>query len=688
MDVSTIGKIPDEQEPEPFSDSGSEYIPSDQSASESAGDYDTENDVISEETSCKTTKPSSRHSEYDITSSTDKSKPKTKNGSRQLSSTEQVTSTSSGFSNKKITINYSAKKNNKRFRNKYHACYFCHKLIQNVARHFEVKHSGELEIIEISSFPKKSLKRRKAYGELIKAGDFYHNCEVLSSRTGELILVRRPTEAELLGVTYSDYGPCPKCLGFLLKRHLWHHVKYTCGKASNEHDDKDSKKSKFVITESSSLMNGVLQTDFPENFLTNIVDKLRSDEIGTVIRNDTLILRFGAFLYEKYGDTQLELIRQNMRQLSRLLLELNKLSPTIKSISDSLNPEKFDLVIEATKKLTLRSEGAIVSRPTFEIPSLALKIGYALKKCIGIERGQALRHSNIRRDKSLKSFEKLLLLEWNVRISSNALASLHSKKLNNTELLPITSDLLILSKFLEKEIKSTREELEQNCSTSLWTTLASLTLTRIVLFNKRRSGEAARMTVQQYSSRPEWNASGTETVKKALSPFEQELAKTLVLVNIVGKRGRHVPVILTGEMIEAIDLLIKLRTKVDIVPENPFLFALGGNSLRHIRGHDALKKWCTEANLQSPELITGTKIRKYIATVCQVFNLTENQTDWLARHLGHDIRVHREFYRLHDNAVELAKVSRLLIAVDQGQAEKFAGKTLDEINVAGVLLIN
>lgn len=74
--------------------------------------------------------------------------------------------------------------------------------------------------------------------------------------------------------------------------------------------------------------------------------------------------------------------------------------------------------------------------------------------------------------------------------------------------------------------------------------------------------------------------------------------------------------------------------------------------------------------------------------MCQVFNLTENQTDWLARHLGHDIRVHKDFYRLHDNAVELAKVSRLLIAVDRGQAEKFAGKALEDINIAGVFVIN
>lgn len=63
--------------------------------------------------------------------------------------------------------------------------------------------------------------------------------------------------------------------------------------------------------------------------------------------------------------------------------------------------------------------------------------------------------------------------------------------------------------------------------------------------------------------------------------------------------------------------------------------------------------------LQSPENINGTKLQKFAATVTQVINVTENETYWLARHLGHDIRVHRDFYRLHESAVELTKISTL-----------------------------
>lgn len=44
---------------------------------------------------------------------------------------------------------------------------------------------------------------------------------------------------------------------------------------------------------------------------------------------------------------------------------------------------------------------------------------------------------------------------------------------------------------------------------------------------------------------------------------------------------------------------------------------------------------------------------------------------------------HREFYRLHESAVELTKVTRLLIAVDKEEVNKFTGKKLGEINLEG-----
>lgn len=67
----------------------------------------------------------------------------------------------------------------------------------------------------------------------------------------------------------------------------------------------------------------------------------------------------------------------------------------------------------------------------------------------------------------------------------------------------------------------------------------------------------------------------------------------------------------------------------------------------------------------------------------QVFNLSESELGELARHMGHELSVHRRFYRLQDDVIELAKVSRLLLSVEEGKAAQFAGKSLDDINLEG-----
>lgn len=55
--------------------------------------------------------------------------------------------------------------------------------------------------------------------------------------------------------------------------------------------------------------------------------------------------------------------------------------------------------------------------------------------------------------------------------------------------------------------------------------------------------------------------------------------------------------------------------------------------------------------------------------------------DQLATFLGHDIRVHREFYQLPESTLQLAKVSKLLIAMEKGKLSDLQGKGLDDITI-------
>lgn len=64
-----------------------------------------------------------------------------------------------------------------------------------------------------------------------------------------------------------------------------------------------------------------------------------------------------------------------------------------------------------------------------------------------------------------------------------------------------------------------------------------------------------------------------------------------------------------------------------------------------------------------------------------MLNLRDTEMDQLADFLGHDIRVHRKFYRLPEGTLQLAKISKVLMALEQGRVSEFKGKNLDEINL-------
>lgn len=79
--------------------------------------------------------------------------------------------------------------------------------------------------------------------------------------------------------------------------------------------------------------------------------------------------------------------------------------------------------------------------------------------------------------------------------------------------------------------------------------------------------------------------------------------------------------------------------------------------------------------------MTSTRLRKHAATLSTVLNMTDTQMDQLANFLGHDIRIHRQFYRLPEKTLQLAKISKVLMALEKGKLAEFHSKNLDEIDI-------
>ena len=418
---------------------------------------------------------------------------------------------------------------------------------------------------------------------------------------------------------------------------------------------------------------------------TEVKEKLFSrmlpDELLLVARNDYIIVKYAEKLLEplKQDRHKLRTVKQKVRQVCRFLVQARSESPDISDLASCLHPRMFNVIVSATRKLC----GYQANENSFVNPSLAKHLGTALKFCSVILRNKALIEDNEEMKKNAENFFLLCESDWKIYVSSAAISTLSKRKWNAPLVLPFTEDIKTLSKHLESERSEHVQKLKDSQTPSAWHwySLAKAVLASVILFNRKRSGEASRMTVDQFNS-AKLNTTPNDAVLDSLSAVEKQLLKNFLRVEIPGKRGRVVPVLLTNDMVEEMNLLCSIRNAVRVNEANPYVFPRPFyNSEDHIAGHDCLRNAAEACHISNPGSITSTKLRKHIATVSQILNLKENELDQLCQFMGHDVRIHREFYRLPDSTVQLAKVSRLLVAIEQGRVSDFAGKSLEEIDV-------
>lgn len=528
----------------------------------------------------------------------------------------------------------------------------------------------------------KGLKRLKCLG------NFVHNVESLRENKNDIVVVKRPSKVR----NVNEYLPCIHCYGFYVVDELWKHTKQ-CDLQTVEKDvdvscviDQSQKvlNDSNIVQQSKFLLDSACVPDASTSSMSDqmrvLVNAMHEDELVRVVSKDKLLLLFGETLLNKYGPTKKNDIAQRLRQLARLLLKCrDNLSDDTLSYFDVLCGKMFDACIEGTFNLcgmNITNDG----RREFQTPSLALRLGHLLKKLGAAKQGFCLRNDDLDGLKEAESFGKLLQSEWTDTVATNAHNTLKRRKDQSVQLLPITEDLRSLRTYQMKEMRQCIDSLQDSPDYSTWRKLAQLTMTRMTIFNKRRGGEVSKMLLETYKTRPDWKSLTNEEVMRSLQPMERTLLKRLDLVQIPGKKSRKVPMLITDDVKEGIDMLNLNRDAVGIPSTNPFCFASKSSS-GHLDNWQAMNLISQEASVKHPELITSTKLRKYNATVSQLFDLNQGELEWLSNHMGHDLNIHKDFYRLHDSTIEMAKVSRLLMAVDSGKAAEFVGKKLTDINL-------
>ena len=244
------------------------------------------------------------------------------------------------------------------------------------------------------------------------------------------------------------------------------------------------------------------------------------------------------------------------------------------------------------------------------------------------------------------------------------------KQNESTHLVIPTSDMMRFREKIGAKISDLLAKTTHN-----YAEMKQIVIADLVSFNKKRDREVSGVTRKDMilqRSLALQRAQTTDYELFKLTEVEMMFAKYYTLLRLPGKGGKFVPV--SPKTLEVIDIMInddKLKS------DNYFFQTEGGEQF--YRSIDVLRKYAEEFKLQDKKVFRSTKLRKYLATAAQFLDLPQNQRVWVADFLGHDLNVHDKYCRMHTDAVNLAKMTKLLYIADKGKVKDAYLENLDTL---------
>ena len=482
-------------------------------------------------------------------------------------------------------------------------CLFCEKSVFHMSRHLDRKHSEEPLVaaaLATSVKPDKALALRK----IQFSGIYKHNVGVLQKNTGVLIVGRAPATTR----EASDYLPCEFCLQFFIRRELFRHCE---GCDFRNPDTLGS-----GVSAGRALLYGSVSDGSDTAVMQTVFSRMRDDKLTAIAKSDRTIKQLGTMLLRKLGARRALDISAKMRELARLLVIVRQNDDDTNASLDSvMTSQGFDRVLSAIDVVGQPTTSAC-GRRIFQKPGIVIKLGASLVKCAQLKRGQGLRDGDSVAVNEAEDFLALHKYEYTDNMSSAAHASYRIKG-NTLSDYPEESDLQLLREYQKKKMTDLVDDVKQHPDEFIWRELAEVTMTRVLVFNARRGSEAAELTVEDYLS-------ASSTVDPALvatmTTVEQQLLRRLMVIEVIGKRNRAVPILLTEDMTEAISALRESRETCGVLYANKFLFALPQTTSSHLGFYGTLRRVAHKAGLKKPHLLTTTRLRKHLATMAQVYN--------------------------------------------------------------------
>ncbi|XP_065943060.1 uncharacterized protein [Magallana gigas] len=271
-------------------------------------------------------------------------------------------------------------------------------------------------------------------------------------------------------------------------------------------------------------------------------------------------------------------------------------------------------------------------------------------------------------------------MEWSVKVTKLARITLDVRLFNKRKELPDPSDIEKIAAYLVREIKNLYLT-PNNSNEIVFREAVVLAEARLLLYNRRRPGELECLSIEAYKNRSMSVDEANMALRSNLTDFEKMLLKTQDLVEIRGKTGRGVPVLIPNETNKVLEYLSDpvARQRASIRPENDYMFPNTGRTV--VRAGESLDqvKFRSEVELRFPERIYANNLRKHTATIAQALNLNDTEMKYICNHLGHTQKVHDLVFRQTSGMIERLDIAKLMLIQEFNVVGKYQNKKLSEI---------
>ena len=395
------------------------------------------------------------------------------------------------------------------------------------------------------------------------------------------MIARRPSKQ----FNYKDFGPCPKCLSWMMKTSLVKHQKTCPGLRATGEKTYSRKRDVYF---QSDLLLGKVYAHGSKLLKSEVFPIMRLDEVGNEAQKDLLIVALGETWFRNCEDNELRrkyYSSQHMRLMTKLLLAARKrVDPSQSSdlgkgkMWDFLRLAYFEILVQSALDTAFPQ---MDDEEQLRSPSNVIHLKYDLIRVAETKR--LLAGIELDKDRSAKKWKNYkeeasefidaVKSKWSEKVTRRARKLLAERKLNRVQYLPKPEDIQTLSSYLKEKLSCLDLDTE-NPSWTSYHEVVELLEARLVSYNRRRSGEVEAIKLTSYEKRK-----GTADVDTALmgdlSDTEKYLLRTQDLLETRGKKGRPVPVLIPQDCAKALEYIADktVREKVGVHSGSKWLFA-------------------------------------------------------------------------------------------------------------------